>query len=278
MPPQGNGQETNPFKDRNPEFWISQVKSQVETLTEKLRIIEGSSTHGTLNLDSLMNFPQVIMPPKFKALEFVKYDGTGDLCTHLRMFYRKMALYGDNHPLLCQIFLHSLTGPAATWYVRIEKTSSWREVGNSFLEYNQFDTEIAPDSMVLIRTEKKSGESFREYAQRWHELTAQVQPPMMENEMIKWFIDNLKPPYYEKMISTQVTHFASLIPIGEHINKGIRSKKIMDPKSLSSMVEQQVKKMTGHKTKEADVHMVDNASKRPRGITSAYATPAARPW
>ena len=61
---------------------------------------------------------------------------------------------------------------------------------------------------------------------------------MMENEMIKWFIDNLKPPYYEKMISTQVTYFASLIPIGEHIDEGIRPKKIMDPESLSSMVEQ----------------------------------------
>lgn len=50
----------------------------------------------------------------------------------------------------------------------------------------------------------------------------------------------------------------------------------MDLESLSSMVEQQVKKMTGRKTKEADVHMVDNASKRPRGIAFAYATLAAR--
>ena len=61
---------------------------------------------------------------------------------------------------------------------------------------------------------------------------------MMENEMIKWFISNLKPPYHEKMINTQVTHFASLIPIGECINEGIRCKKIVDPESLSSMVEQ----------------------------------------
>ena len=74
-------------------------------------------------------------------------------------------------------------------------------MANSFLEYYRFNTEIAPDRTVLIRTEKKSGESFREYAQRWRELATQVQPPMMENEMIKWFIDNLKPPYYEKMIS-----------------------------------------------------------------------------
>ena len=55
---------------------------------------------------------------------------------------------------------------------------------------------------------------------------------MMEDEMIKWFIDNLKPPYYKKMISAHVTHFASLIPIGERIDEGIRSKKIVDPKTL----------------------------------------------
>ena len=89
----------------------------------------------------------------------------------------------------------------------------------------------------------------------------------MEDEMIKWFIDNLKPPYYEKMISAQVTHFASLIPIGERIDKAIRSKKIVDPEALISMIEQQVKKATGHKGKEADVHMVDKALEKPRGIT-----------
>ena len=65
--------------------------------------------------------------------------------------------------------------------------------------------------------------------------------------MIKWFIDNLKPPYYEKMINTQVTHFASLILIGERIDEGIKSKKVMDVESLNSMVEQQVKRMTGCK-------------------------------
>jgi len=54
------------------------------------------------------------MSPKFKAPEFVKYDGTGDPCAHLRMFYRKMAPYGDNHSFLCQIFLDSLTGLVAT--------------------------------------------------------------------------------------------------------------------------------------------------------------------
>ena len=149
-----------PSKDKTLEFRYDQVKSQVETLAEKLWIIEGSCTHGSVDLDSLTNFSQVIMPPNFNTLEFVKYDGTGDPCAHLHMFCRKMAPYGDNHPLLCQIFPDSLTGPAATWYARLEKTSSWREMANSFLEYYRFNTEIAPDYTILMRTEKKSGESF----------------------------------------------------------------------------------------------------------------------
>ena len=92
------------------------------------------------------------MPPKF-----VKYDGIGDPCTHLCMFCRKMASYVDNHHLLCQIFLDSLTGPITTWYMRLEKTYNQREMANSFCEY----------------------------AQRRRELAVQVLPPMMEKEMIK---------------------------------------------------------------------------------------------
>lgn len=59
---------------------------------------------------------------------------------------------------------------------------------------------------------------------------------MMEDKLIKWFNGNLKPPYYEKMISAQVIHFVNLIPIRERINEGIRSKKIDDPKVLNSMI------------------------------------------
>ena len=142
-----------------------------------------------------------------------------------------------NHPLLRQIFLDSLTGPAATWYVRLEKTSSWREMANAFLEYYLFNTMIAFDYTVLKRIEKKSRESFHEYTPRWHELAAQVLPPMMEDEMTKLFIDNLDPPYYEKMISAQVTYFASLIPIRQLIDEGIKSKKIVNPEALNSMIE-----------------------------------------
>ena len=94
---QGNDQETDLSKDKNPESGYDQVKSQVETLAKKLHIIEGSSVHGSVDLDSLTNFPQVIMPSKFKTPKFVKYDSTGDPCTHFCVFCRKMAPYKSMH-------------------------------------------------------------------------------------------------------------------------------------------------------------------------------------
>ena len=52
----------------------------------------------------------------------------------------------------------------------------------------------------------------------------------------------------------------------------------MDVESLSSMVEQPVKKMIGRKTKEVNGHMADSALERSRGVTFAYAIPVARPY
>ena len=95
------------------------------------------------------------MPLKFKSPKFVKYNGTGGPYAYWCMFCKKIAPYGDNKPLLNQIFPDSLIGPVATWYVRLEKTSSWREMANAFLEYYQFNTEIATNRIVLQRTEKE---------------------------------------------------------------------------------------------------------------------------
>ena len=94
----------------------------------------------------------------------------------------------------------------------------------------------------------------------------------MEDEMIKRFIDNLKPPYYEKMISAQVTHFTTLIPIRECIYEGIRSKKIVDLEALNSMKELQVKKATSHKRKKANAHMIEKIPEGLMGVTSTCTT------
>ena len=55
--PKGGNKEVYPFKDKTSESRYGYVKSQMETLTEKMRIMESSSSWGSDDLDSLTNFP-----------------------------------------------------------------------------------------------------------------------------------------------------------------------------------------------------------------------------
>uniref|UniRef100_A0A2N9FW93 Reverse transcriptase domain-containing protein n=1 Tax=Fagus sylvatica TaxID=28930 RepID=A0A2N9FW93_FAGSY len=72
-----------------------------------------------------------------------------------------------------------------------------------------FNSQIAPDRFDLQRIEKKSSETFREYAQRWREKAARARPPLDEREMIKIFVETLKNPYFDRMIAEQAAKKAS---------------------------------------------------------------------
>ncbi|RDX73560.1 hypothetical protein CR513_46812, partial [Mucuna pruriens] len=68
---------------------------------------------------------------------------------------------------------------------------------------------------------KKEQEGFKEYAQRWRELAAQVQPPITEREMVTMFIDTLLSPYYNWVVGNVASTFADLVVVGERIKLGI---------------------------------------------------------
>ena len=59
---------------------------------------------------------------------------------------------------------------------------------------------MALDRMKLQNMCKKEHESFKEYAQRWRDLVAQVTPPMTKKEMITMIMDMLPVFNYEKMV------------------------------------------------------------------------------
>ena len=46
----------------------------------------------------------------------------------------------------------------------------------------------------------KKNETFKEYAQCWREMAAQVEPPLYDKEMVTMFVNALQPPFYEHMI------------------------------------------------------------------------------
>ena len=55
--PQRGKKEVDPSKDETSESSGSQVKNQVETFMENMFIMESSYSRGSVDLDSLINFP-----------------------------------------------------------------------------------------------------------------------------------------------------------------------------------------------------------------------------
>uniref|UniRef100_A0A2N9H3P8 Uncharacterized protein n=1 Tax=Fagus sylvatica TaxID=28930 RepID=A0A2N9H3P8_FAGSY len=105
-----NATPPRPPTPPKPEGKDSQLDSKIDSLEEKIRLIQGLNSFGNTDFSSMSWFPNMTVPPKFKAPEFEKYNGRGDPMIHLQMYCRKMAPYADNEPLLIQTFQDTLTG------------------------------------------------------------------------------------------------------------------------------------------------------------------------
>jgi hypothetical protein len=66
--------------------------------------------------------PNVVVPKKFRVLEFVKYTGLQCPNTHLRSYYNKMAEVIRYEKLLIHLFLDILIGSALSWYMTLDNT------------------------------------------------------------------------------------------------------------------------------------------------------------
>uniref|UniRef100_A0A2N9FKS6 Integrase catalytic domain-containing protein n=1 Tax=Fagus sylvatica TaxID=28930 RepID=A0A2N9FKS6_FAGSY len=245
-----NATPPRPPTPPKPEGKDSQLDSKIDSLEEKIRLIQGLNSFGNTDFSSMSWFPNMTVPPKFKAPEFEKYNGRGDPMIHLQMYCRKMAPYADNEPLLIQTFQDTLTGNAAEWYSQLKKISHWKEAGGYLLGSIrvQLPNSSGPDS-ILQRMEKKSNETFREYAQRWREKGGSSTPATRRKR------------------DDQDLH---LIPVGDRIRRCLeRQRKIVDMTALMALAEQAAKKAPT-KRKEGDVQMIGRNNGRPRQVLPTF--------
>ena len=87
-----------------------------------MRAMEGINIPGSLDVTELSLVPGLVIPYKFKTPTFDKYDGTKCPTTYLTMYCRKMSAYTDNDKRLIYYFHDSLTGIAAQWYLKLDRT------------------------------------------------------------------------------------------------------------------------------------------------------------
>ena len=112
-------------------------------------------------------------------------------------------------------------------------------------------TDTAPNRLSLQNMEKKTTKKFREYAHKWRDLAAQVQPPMTDKELNKIFLNTLNAPYYDRMIENSNTNFSDMVFAGEMIESGVK---------LGKIERTEAKKLTSKK-KKGETHPVSYQKK-----------------
>src|ERR1051325_6568147 len=69
---------------------------------------------------------------------------------------------------------------------------------------------------------KKERESFKEYAQRWREVSSRVQPPLVERELNDLCMGTFPSQYYERLLGSNFSDFSNLVMVGEKIAEGLK--------------------------------------------------------
>ena len=140
------------------------------------------------------------------------------------MYARKMSTQTDNDQLLINYFQDSLSGAALRWYMGLDSANirSFNDIGETFVKQYKYNVDMAPDKDQLRAMSQKDKETFKEYAQRWRELAAQIVPPLEEKEMTKIFLKTLSSFYYERMIASAPSDFTEMVNMGVRLEEGVR--------------------------------------------------------
>ncbi|RDX87243.1 hypothetical protein CR513_31304, partial [Mucuna pruriens] len=119
-----------------------------------------------------------------------------------------MALHAHDNALLIHFFQESLIGVALGWYLGL-------------------NMDMAPNRSQLQNMAKGERETFKGYAKHWRELAACIQPPLSKKEIATMFIDTLYSLFYEKMVGNVASNFLDLVLIGERIEVGMKTRRIV---------------------------------------------------
>lgn len=235
---------------------------QLQTLEKRLRAIEGNDIFGASAMDMCL-VPELVLPSKFKTPDFEKYKGHTCPKSHLMMYFRKMSAYARSDKLLIHCFQDSLSGASLKWYMSLDKAhiQSWVDLADAFMKQYKYNLDMAPDRRQLQAMSKKERESFKEYAQRWRETAAQVEPPISGKELTSMFMDTLPPVYWERMLGGVTSSFADLVTIGGLVEEGLKNGKIHHKESHPV-----APRNFSHKKKEGETSAVFGKFESPRQV------------
>ncbi|KAM3325394.1 hypothetical protein P3S67_000519 [Capsicum chacoense] len=217
-----------------------EIARKLRSLELTMKNLQGLGGYKSVSYKDLCMFPGVHLPLGFKMPKFEKYDGHGDPIAHLRGYCNQLRGAGGKEELLMAYFRESLSGLASEWFVDqdINRWNSWDDLANEFVQQFQYNMELIPDEKSLTNINKKSTETFREYAIRWREQAARVKPPMKESKIVEAFIQVQDETYYQHLLPALGKPFIEVLKMGEMIEDGIKTGRIMSFATLKATTQE----------------------------------------
>ena len=234
---------------------MDEFQDQFLEMKKELRAIRGQDLFGK-EATNLSLVPNVKIPHKFKVPSFEKYKGDSCPQSHLTMYARKMSTQTENQQLLIHYFQDNLTGVALRWYMGLDSGTiqTFRDLSKAFVTQYKYNHDMAPDRDQLRAMSQKDEESFKEYAQRWREITAQISPPLEEKELTKIYLKTLSTFYYDRMVASAPSNFTEMVNMGVRLEEAVREGRLVKGEESASGSK---KYGSGFpKKKEKDVSMV----------------------
>ena len=99
---------------------IVEGREKLELIKERLRAVEGFGDYPFTDMTNLCLVPNVVIPPKFRVLDFDRYKGTTSPKNQLKMYCWKIGTYSRDEKLLMHFFQDSLAGALVIWYTNLE--------------------------------------------------------------------------------------------------------------------------------------------------------------
>lgn len=149
---------------------------------------------------------------------------------------------------------------------------TFEDLGESFVRQYHFNMDMAPDRDQLRSLSQKERETFKEYAQRWRGLAAQIIPPLEEKEMTKIFLKPLGPFFYEKMVASAPTDFTEMVSMGMRLEEGVREGQLTRENALAGGPRKIARSFS--KNKESQVNFVSKSYSKARQQHVAAVMPA----
>ncbi|GAU50056.1 hypothetical protein TSUD_186910 [Trifolium subterraneum] len=258
---------------------VDDLQIKYDEIQREMRALRGKELFGQ-DAHELCLVPDVVVPHKFKVPDFEKYKGSTCPKAHLIMYARKMSTQTSNDKLLIHYFQDNLTGAALRWYMDIDRAnvSSFNDLASAFIRQYNYNSYMAPDRDELRALAQKERESFKEYAQRWRELAAQIRPPVEEKELCKLFLHTLSPFFYEKMVGVVSRSFTEMVEMGMCLEEGVRQGRLTRENAPTNTAKKYGNNFS--KKKESEVGMVAQGGPQSRYPTYQHVsaiTPTSQP-